>query len=174
MAANPTMISLGAIAALVSATAAVPVQASTLTQWWFDPASAQLEVTVPAGVTPRTFLLAQPTRIVMDLPNTDVGMVSAGQVYSGPVRQVRVSQFQPGLTRIVMELSPDATLAPEQVQLQQVGPASGGQSLCWSEQPSLRPSLKRHLLLPLCRLSLLPHRLVSQKCLQKYSQKLSH
>jgi len=136
MAANPTMISLGAIAALVSATAAVPVQASTLTQWRFDPASAQLEVTVPAGVTPRTFLLAQPTRIVMDLPNTDVGMVSAGQVYSGPVRQVRVSQFQPGLTRIVMELSPDATLAPEQVQLQQVGSASGGQSR-WVLRPVL-------------------------------------
>ncbi|WP_448597138.1 AMIN domain-containing protein [Thermoleptolyngbya sp.] len=136
MAANPTMISLGAIAALVSATAAVPVQASTLTQWRFDPASTQLEVTVPAGVTPRTFLLAQPTRIVMDLPNTDVGMVSAGQVYSGPVRQVRVSQFQPGLTRIVMELSPDATLAPEQVQLQQVGSASGGQSR-WVLRPVL-------------------------------------
>ncbi len=52
--------------------------------------------------------------------------------------------------------------------------AAGCCALCWSEQPSLRPSLKRHLLLPLCRLSLLPHRLVSQKCLQKYSQKLSH
>ena len=52
--------------------------------------------------------------------------------------------------------------------------AAGCCALCWSEQPSLRPSLERHLLLPLCRLSLLPHRLVSQKCLQKYSQKLSH
>ncbi|GAB4464693.1 MAG: hypothetical protein OHK0037_18930 [Elainellaceae cyanobacterium] len=120
------MIGLGAIATLVSTTAA-SAQASTLTQWQFDPSSTQLEVTVPTGVTPRTFLLAQPTRIVMDLPNTDVGAVSAGQAYGGSVRQVRVSQFQPGLTRIVMELSPDATLAPEQVQLQQVG-ASGGQS----------------------------------------------
>ncbi|GAB4155727.1 MAG: hypothetical protein Fur0046_35670 [Cyanobacteria bacterium J069] len=125
MAAQPAMISLGAIAALV---AAAPVQAATLTQWQFDPSSTQLEVTVASGVTPRTFLLAQPTRIVMDLPNTDVGAVSAGQAYGGAVRQVRVSQFQPGLTRIVMELSPDATLAPEQVQLQQVGTPSGGQS----------------------------------------------
>ncbi|WP_205370546.1 AMIN domain-containing protein [Thermoleptolyngbya sp. PKUAC-SCTB121] len=136
MAANPTMISLGAIATLVSTTTAAPVQASTLTQWQFDPASTQLEVTVPAGVTPRTFLLAQPTRIVMDLPNTDVGAVPAGQVYGGAVRQVRVSQFQPGLTRIVMELSPDATLAPEQVQLQQVGPASSGQ-IRWVLRPVL-------------------------------------
>ncbi|WP_297079017.1 AMIN domain-containing protein, partial [Thermoleptolyngbya sp. M55_K2018_002] len=136
MVANPAMISLGAIATLVSTTAAAPAQASTLTQWQFDPASTQLEVTVPAGVTPRTFLLAQPTRIVMDLPNTDVGAVSAGQVYGGAVRQVRVSQFQPGLTRIVMELSPDATLAPEQVQLQQVGPASSGQSR-WVLRPVL-------------------------------------
>ncbi|MFQ3629808.1 MAG: AMIN domain-containing protein, partial [Cyanobacteriota bacterium] len=136
MAANPGMLSLGAIATLVSATTAAPVRASTLTQWQFDPASAQLEVIVPAGVTPRTFLLAQPTRIVMDLPNTEVGAVSAGQFYGGAVRQVRVSQFQPGLTRIVMELSPDATLAPEQVQLQQVGPASSGQNR-WVLRPVL-------------------------------------
>jgi len=52
--------------------------------------------------------------------------------------------------------------------------AAGCCALCWSGQPSLRPSPERHLLLPLCRLSLLPRRLVSQKCLQKYSQKLSH
>ncbi len=58
--------------------------------------------------------------------------------------------------------------------LHPVDRTAGCCALCWSEQPSLRPSLERHLLLPLCRLSLLPHRLVSQKCLQKYSQKLSH
>lgn len=107
-----TMVS-GAIALLPQA-----VQAASLTQWHYDPTSNRLEVTLDQGTTPRYFLMAQPARIVLDLPDTAVGSVQSQGTYSGAIRQIRVSQFQPGLTRIVLELSPDVELAPGQVKLE--------------------------------------------------------
>lgn len=92
--------------------------AARLTNWRFDPTLNQLEITLDEGTTPRYFLLAQPPRIVLDLPNTQVGMVETQQSYSGSIRQIRVSQFEAGVTRIVLDLSPEVVLAPEQVQLQ--------------------------------------------------------
>lgn len=97
--------------------------AATLTNWQFNAETQQLEFTVPEGTTPRYFLAAQPARIIVDLPNTEVGSLAGQRSYSGAVRQVRVAQFQPGLTRIVMELSPDAVLASGQVQLERVDAA---------------------------------------------------
>ncbi|HTL89753.1 MAG TPA: AMIN domain-containing protein [Leptolyngbya sp.] len=94
--------------------------AAPLQDWRFDPSTNQLEVTVPAGITPRYSLLAQPTRIVLDLPNTQIGTVQPRGSYSGAVREIRVSQFQPNLARIVLELTPDTVLSNPQAQLQQV------------------------------------------------------
>ncbi|MBD2461094.1 AMIN domain-containing protein [Oscillatoria sp. FACHB-1407] len=116
---NPVTIALGLGA--IAITSAAPGYAATLTRWQFNANTSELEFTVPEGVTPRYFLLAQPARIVLDLPNTTVGSVPAGQTYSGQVRQIRVSEFQPGVTRIVIELSPDAVLAAQQVDLREVG-----------------------------------------------------
>ncbi|MBC7968890.1 MAG: AMIN domain-containing protein [Verrucomicrobia bacterium] len=134
-----------AIAALSAVTADatfLSVQAASLTNWSFDPAANQLEITVKDGTTPRYFLMAQPARIVVDLPDTAVGAVSAQKTYSGAVRQIRVSQFEPGLTRIVMEISPGVALAPGQVKLQKVGndTTQSGNSR-WVLQPLITKSL---------------------------------
>ncbi len=115
---------------LVSA-AIAPVQAASLTQWNFDPLVGELHLTVKDGTTPRYFLMANPARIVIDLPDTAVGEISPQGSYTGAVRQIRVSQFQPGLTRIVMELAPDVALAPGQVKLQKVDAAR------WTLRPLL-------------------------------------
>ncbi|MBE9013109.1 AMIN domain-containing protein, partial [Pseudanabaenaceae cyanobacterium LEGE 13415] len=86
-----------AIALFLSA----PATAAPLESWRFDPNTNQLEVTVPAGVKPRYTLLAQPTRIILDLPDTQVGAVAPRGAFSGAVREIRVSQFQPNVARIV-------------------------------------------------------------------------
>lgn len=114
---------IGAIAAVSTVVGGISIsaQAASLTDWNFDPAANQLEITVKDGTTPRYFLMAQPARIVVDLPDTAIGDVSAQKTYVGVVRQIRVSQFEPGLTRIVMEISPGVSLAPGQVKLQKVG-----------------------------------------------------
>jgi hypothetical protein len=113
-----SLLGMGAIATFHPL---APAEAATLTHWQFDPSTRELRVTVPEGTTPRYFLLAQPPRIVLDLPNTQVGTVPEQQAYSGLVRQIRVGQFQPGLTRIVIELSANAEFAPGQVELRQEG-----------------------------------------------------
>lgn len=115
-----SLIGMMTIVAVVSGR--TPVQAALLASWRFDPATNQLEVTLQDRTTPRYFLLAQPARIVLDLPNTQLGKVATQQNYSGAVRQVRVSQFEKGVTRIVLELSPEVVLAPGQVQLQRAQP----------------------------------------------------
>lgn len=115
-------LGLGATVAIVIA---APSHAATLDSWQFDPNTHQLVITVPKGVTPTHYLVAEPARIVVDLPNTEVGVVPMQQSYSGAVRAVRVAQFQAGLARIVLELSPNAVLAPGQVELQQLDSPDG-------------------------------------------------
>ncbi len=106
-----------AAAALIMA---APTQAAALNLWQFDPNTHQLVITLPRHVTPKYHVAAEPARIIVDLPDVDLGTVSTQQAYPGAVRQIRVAQFQPGLTRIVLELSPEAVLTPDQVELQQL------------------------------------------------------
>lgn len=109
---------------LTGATIALPAaiaQASSSLQWQYNPESAALSLNLPAGTTPRYFLAAQPARIVVDVPNTDVGNVLTEKQFPGTVQQIRIAQFQPGITRIVMQLAPGTVLAPQQVNLQQSG-----------------------------------------------------
>lgn len=103
----------------------IPAPATVLAEWRYDPAANQLEVTLQEQTTPQYFVLAQPPRIVLDLPNTLVGKVVTQQNYSGAVRKVRVSQFQPEVTRIVLELSPEVVLAVGQMQLQRAPSEKG-------------------------------------------------
>lgn len=114
----PLGVMMGTMASGAIALLPLAAQAASLTQWHYDPNANRLEVTLDQGITPRYFLMAQPARIILDLPDTAVGAVQSQATYSGAVRQIRVSQFQPGLTRIVLELSPDVELAPGQVKLE--------------------------------------------------------
>lgn len=119
-----------------SAAAPPAAQVTVLTQWKYDPKLNRLEIAVRDAITPRYFLLAQPARIILDLPNTEIGKVETQKTYTGVIRQIRVSQFQPGLTRIVMELSPNVELAAPQVKLQPAN-AKGSSSRAWVLQPLL-------------------------------------
>lgn len=107
-------------AAAVSLAIALPTQAlaAVLTDWQFDPNTNRLEITIEAETTPRYFLLAEPPRLVIDLPDTDLGEVEMRQTYPGAVREIRLSQFQTDTVRVVLELSPTAILAAEPVALQ--------------------------------------------------------
>ncbi|MBD2096747.1 AMIN domain-containing protein [Trichocoleus sp. FACHB-591] len=124
---NCLWATLGVSAGLIGAIAQMaPVQAAVLTQWQFNSTANQLEITVPEGTQPRYFLLAKPARIVLDLPNTQMGSVPTEQTLSGPVQQIRVSQQQAGSTRIVMQLAPNVVFAPGQVKLEQAGTGKAG------------------------------------------------
>ncbi len=107
-----------AIALETCTTAATPV--AKLENWRFSSKTQQLEITLSAGTTPRYFYLAQPSRLVVDLPNTKLGKVTTQQNYSGAIKSIRVSQLNANDTRIVLDLAPGTVLNPKQIQLQPV------------------------------------------------------
>ncbi|MBW4659147.1 MAG: AMIN domain-containing protein [Drouetiella hepatica Uher 2000/2452] len=112
-------LALGSLAAIAPLVLAAPARADAL-DWTYSPTTQQLEITVSGG-TPRYFLAAEPARIVLDLPNTEVDPIATEQNYStGAIRQIRIAQFQPGQARLVMELAPGTVLAPGQVELRRV------------------------------------------------------
>jgi len=132
-------VSLGVNVAVAATVAAVqitlePANASTVTSWQFDPATNQLEITLPEGTTP-TYSLLNPSQIAVDLPNTEIG-VDATQLYpQGRVRSVGVSQLQPGTARILVNLAPEAAFRAGQVQFQRIGVENR-----WVLRPSIEPS----------------------------------
>jgi len=128
---------LGSIMGLAGlAVTALPQQVLALENWQFDAGKEQLVISLPKGVTPRYYLMAEPARIILDLPNTEIATATE-QSYGGAVRQIRVAQFQPGLARIVLELSPEAVLAPGQVELQQIQGSDDAAIQRWTLRPLL-------------------------------------
>jgi len=97
---------------------AIPV--AKLNDWRFYPEVSQLEFTLSAGTTPQYFYLSQPPRLVIDLPDTQLGYVATKQDYSGAVQRIRVSQLNASITRIVLDLADGTFLDLKQVKLQPV------------------------------------------------------
>ncbi len=102
-------------------TVSSPTKSMTmLKDWRFSQKASQLEFTLSTASKPRYFYLAQPPRIVVDLPNTKLGYVPTNQNYSGVIQRIRISQLKTDVTRIVMDLAPGTFVNPKQVQLQSV------------------------------------------------------
>lgn len=121
--------------------AAAPAIAEPLEGWKYDPSTSQLQFVINDGIQPRYFLMAQPARIVVDLPDTQIGTVPPQQTFpQGAIRQITVTQLQPQLTRIVLEMSPDAVFARGQVALQRIGDGDRSLSDRWMIQPLLAQS----------------------------------
>jgi len=101
-----------------------PVQAANLQFWRFDANRNRLEFTTSSRVQPRAQLLFNPTRLVIDLPGVRLGRSMQEQpVKTRGIRSVRVGQFTPGTTRIVIELIRGYTLDPQQIKFQGATPS---------------------------------------------------
>lgn len=92
-----------------------PALAGRLTTWQFDQRNNQLTFSTDEGVQPRAQLLANPGRLVIDLPGTTLSRPTINQRVGGTIREVRLGQFDARTTRIVIELAPGYTLNPDQV-----------------------------------------------------------
>ncbi|MEH2322662.1 MAG: AMIN domain-containing protein [Nostoc sp.] len=125
-----SLLGFCAAIALESTIAATPV--AKLENWRFSSKTQQLEITLSAGTTPRYFYLTQPSRLVVDIPNTKLGKVTTQQNYSGAIKSIRVSQLNANDTRIVLDLAPGTVLNPKQIQLQ---PVSRKNSTRWVLRP---------------------------------------
>lgn len=91
--------------------------AGSLESWNFNPNLRQLSLTTDEGVQPRVFLLANPNRLVVELPGTQFGRPQTHQKIEPFIQDIRVGQFDPKTTRMVIELAPGYTLDPKKVQV---------------------------------------------------------
>jgi len=95
-----------------------PARASRLQSWSFDTARNQLNLTTNSGVKPRAFLIQNPTRLVIDLPGTELNKNTVRQNFGSTVREVRVGKVDANTTRLVVELAPGYTVDPGKLLVQ--------------------------------------------------------
>ncbi|WP_072621182.1 N-acetylmuramoyl-L-alanine amidase [Spirulina major] len=95
---------------------ASPAEAGRLTSWQFDNRANQLRFTTDDGVQPTAKLIANPARLIIDLPGTILSRPTVTQRVGGTIREVRIGQFNASTTRLVIELAPGYTLDPERVE----------------------------------------------------------
>ncbi|MGC9526403.1 MAG: AMIN domain-containing protein [Limnospira sp.] len=108
-------------AAIVGGEAIARVATAVIPNWSLNPETGRVEVQLPDGVRPELAVVANPTRIVLDLPNTQVG-VNVTELYeSGMVRRVSLTQFQPETARITVDFAPGLVLDAEEIDLRQIG-----------------------------------------------------
>jgi len=95
-----------------------PARADVLQSWRFDARQNQLEIATDEGVQPTAQLIANPTRVVIDLPGIRLGRPKTSQMVGGTVQAVRTGQFNAQTARLVVELAPGYTVDPQQVKVQ--------------------------------------------------------
>jgi hypothetical protein len=124
--------------ALSSIMALTPIaaRAASVEGWQLDSSTGQVTFVVPDGVEPRYFLMAQPARIVIDIPDTQIGSLPPEQTYDdGPVKRVVLEQIQPKLLRATLEISPKVSFARGQVRLENNGDGTSSSNTRWSITP---------------------------------------
>lgn len=92
-----------------------PTLAAKLESWRFDKNQNRLEINTSGAVQPQAQLIFNPTRLVIDLPNTQFGRSQLTQPIGGNIRSIRIGQFDPKTARLVIELAPGYTLDPKQI-----------------------------------------------------------
>ena len=98
--------------------------AGRLTYWKFNRALGRIELITDEGVQPKATFLANPSRIIVDLPNTRVPKFrqTDDTNLTKYVRGIRVGQFNPSTTRFVIELAPQYTVVADNVQIRNTAP----------------------------------------------------
>lgn len=138
LAGLPLSLSLAVATSVLMQIGQQHANASTVPIWQFDPATNELIIALPEGTIPKYSVLNS-NQIAIDLPNTEIG-IDATQLYpKGLVNSVGLSQNQPGVARIVMQLAPGFALVPDRTQFQKVGASNR-----WVVVPAIAPSATRN------------------------------
>ncbi len=124
-------------------------QAEPIENWQYDQQRNQLSFVLPDGIKPRYFIMAQPARIVLDIPDTQVGNVPLEQEFTGTVKRISVSQLQPKLMRVILEMSPNAVFGRGQVKLDNVGDFGLPSKDQWVITPILKRDAQPEARLPI-------------------------
>jgi N-acetylmuramoyl-L-alanine amidase len=97
-------------------------RAATLDYWRFNARLSRLEIVTDQDVKPKIKLIANPTRLVVDLPGVKLGQPSARKRIGSYVKEARVGQVSPWTVRLVVELGDRYTLPAERVWVRGLAP----------------------------------------------------
>lgn len=128
---------LGIVGSLVISLSA---EAATLQTWRFNASENRLVFTTDEGVQPRAQLIADPTRLVIDLPGVTLGRSTLKQEVGGAIREVRIGQFDAQTARIVIELTPGYTLDPAGILIRGTTPTNWSVQLPEPQRVALPPT----------------------------------
>lgn len=101
-----------------------PAQAARLNAWHFDTKHNKLEIKTQGKVQPKAKLVFNPTRLVIDLPGTDLKRTTVKRKIGGVYNSIRVGQVDDNTTRLVVELSPGYQLDPQKVKFHGASPSN--------------------------------------------------
>jgi N-acetylmuramoyl-L-alanine amidase len=111
---------LGTMAAVFFAPMA---EAGQFKQWRFDENTNRLEFSTDEAAKPTVQLISNPTRLVIDIPNTRLGKPNFAQDFRQGVRQIRLGQVG-AQTRIVLELGAGYALDPKRIRVEPTADAT--------------------------------------------------
>ena len=95
---------------------------SDLRSWSYNPALGRLDITIARESRPLLFTLENPSRVVLDFPNINWGRPELIEQYQGRVRSLRISQFSPDVTRIILDIDPEQPISNRELQLLTASP----------------------------------------------------
>ncbi len=107
----PSAVSLAMVSQL-------PTTASEIVSWQFDAVDNRIDFTTSDGVKPEAQILANPSRLIVDLPDTKLKQPTSSQTLSNGFRSLRVGQVDPDRARMVLELDPSYGIDPQQILIQ--------------------------------------------------------
>ncbi|MFM7381800.1 MAG: N-acetylmuramoyl-L-alanine amidase [Microcystaceae cyanobacterium] len=100
----------------------LPAWAGSVEYWKFNVQDSRLDIVTDQSVRPQVQLVANPTRLVIDLP----GIIHRGPTLEKSVtsyiRSVRLGRVDGNTTRIVIELAADYQIRPWEVKIQGLAP----------------------------------------------------
>ena len=96
---------------------ASPAWAGKLLSWRFVNNENKLFFNTESPVQPKALLINNPSRIIIDLPNTQLGRSPINQPISREIRSIRIGQFDENTTRLVIEFAPGYTVDPTKVKV---------------------------------------------------------
>lgn len=95
---------------------------ATLDYWRFNARLSRLEIVTDRDVKPKVKLIANPTRLVVDLPGIKLGQPSVRKPIGSFVEEARVGQLSPWTVRLVVELGDRYTMLAQEVKVRGLAP----------------------------------------------------
>ncbi len=96
----------------------LPATAAEILSWQYNAAENRIDFTTSAAVKPEAQMLANPSRLIIDLPDTKLNQPTSSQLLSNGIKSLRVGQFDLDRSRMVLELDPEYSIDPQQVLIQ--------------------------------------------------------